>query len=771
MRLDSARFTLANVQLAKEPRHIVNIEFPTASIYCTSHADISGVPGVVLNGVLQKPIVVSQRIVPDEGRSEIGSASFRLVDLASAFTDDIRSKLAAGNGLRRRRVRFYRGYAGFAFADMQLYQTQIVRDVAFETGVYQVDCNDVTREQRKEVFVVAQTTLTANVSPTDTTISVHSTTGFELVVHDAGYTDAPGATVLYFKIKDEIIRATGKTSNSFTGCTRAVFGTRATSYTVDPATVQDRREKVSEYIYLEGPVPKILYAIQTGILHGDSANLPATWHCGIDPALIRLADYTAIGPDLWVPGTPTLGVPCRFEGLTKTDGKRFTRTNILLDQTSINVHGRAPLRELSFKGLHGARHTDGFILKLVDSQRDRFAGPPERLSVDVLHLLNRAEVGDVIRGRYSTVRDYAGVAGPMDRAFEIQQFVDDGERLSFELFGSTAKPSVQSPTTAATALPDAWYTSQGTNLTSVLTIVADVVQAGTYNLTGNADLTNAGAIYYYAGNLTIADGATINFTGNIQLRIRGFLQINGDINGQGGGLAGVVDSGASLLVDGGGSNANPAIFSTIAGNPGYVGNSRGMDGVQVKLFVRQNAVHTVPCATVIGKHPTAPPLILSVVAGALVGLPTDIRGSGGAPGGRGVEIDQELNLTNAVGGLGAPGGAGLAITCRGMAFGASGSINLDGNDSAPTSQVTISDFPGATVVGFPGAGGAGGPGTLYVLLDGGGLSVPSIGINNFSARTGSVAINGNLLPKRAFNDATGAIRDVEQPVGGYLLDE
>lgn len=251
MRTDSARFHQANTQLAKEPRHVVNIEFPTASIYCTSHGDISGVPGVVMNGVLQKPIVVSQRIVPDEGRSEIGSASFRLIDLASVFTDDIRAKLAAGNGLRRRRVRFYRGFAGFAWADMQLIQTQIVRDVSFDAGVYQVDCNDVTREQRKDVFTLGETTLTANVSPTDTTINVNSTAAFTLVVHDASYTDAPSSTVGYIRIKDERIRYTGKTSTTFTGCTRAVFGTRAAAYTVDAGVAQDRREKVTEYVYLE----------------------------------------------------------------------------------------------------------------------------------------------------------------------------------------------------------------------------------------------------------------------------------------------------------------------------------------------------------------------------------------------------------------------------------------------------------------------------------------------------------------------------------------
>ncbi len=45
--------------------------------------------------------------------------------------------------------------------------------------------------------------------------------------------------------------------------------------------------------------------------------------------------------------------------------------------------------ELKFKGLYGGRHTDGMVISLLNSIRDRYGSPPVRLKVDVLHSLNR----------------------------------------------------------------------------------------------------------------------------------------------------------------------------------------------------------------------------------------------------------------------------------------------------------------------------------------------------------------------------------------------
>jgi hypothetical protein len=211
MRADTTAFHAANTAASKSPRFVVGIIFDVASIYVTSHTGITTVPGVVIDGALRNPSAMSQRIVPDEGRTEIGAMSFDLVDIESQLTDELRTKLAGGEGLRGKEVRLYVGYEGMDFTAFQLFQTQVVSDAAFDEGTYRIQCRDITREQRKDIFEPERTTLRASVSATDTTIPVYVTSGFSTVLHGTSYSDAPSSTVGYIKLGDEIIRYTGKT--------------------------------------------------------------------------------------------------------------------------------------------------------------------------------------------------------------------------------------------------------------------------------------------------------------------------------------------------------------------------------------------------------------------------------------------------------------------------------------------------------------------------------------------------------------------------------
>ena len=874
MRVDSAAFALANQSDAKSLRTVVKIEFSAASLYLTSHAGISGIPATEIAGCVQEPSISSQKLNPDQGRSEIGSASFEIVDLNRAFTDYVRTKLEAGEGLKDKICRFYLGYAAMAWADFSLVGTQKISGVAPDRGSYQIDCMDIQRAARKDVFTLAQTTLAQSVAIGDTTINVSSTVGFSTVFHGPSYSDAPSSTVGYIRIKDEKIRYTGTTSTSFTGCTRGALGTIAAAYQVDGSTPTARREKVTEEVYLELPAVKLAYAILTGTLHaaqaaavihravtrdiplrpadhsqrftlktevavvhraaswpappprlpsqrlapaaevGDSASLPTKWHLGIPTSLVRLADFTGIGPDLWNTSSDSDGVIVRFEGLNKTDGKafleleicrllgvfmpvymdgalgirrmtrvlddapalvkldesnivsmgalkhdlgsmhnvfavdwnfngkEFTRRTTYIDATSAAIHGEATTLELKFKGLHGGRHTDGAIFKLIDSLRDRYSAPPQRLSVVVPFHLNGLEVGDLAGVTAQSVRDFAGQGNSIDRTFEIQSTsvnFRSGE-VALELFGSTSEAVAQSPTAATTALPDAFYTAEGTNLTSVLTIVGGVVSAGSYNLPGNASLTAAGAIYYYDGDLTIPTTVTLNITLNVQLRIKGALTINGLIDGIGDGLAGVAD------------DSTPT--SRLTGNAGYVGNARGQDGIHVAVDFAAfpwfgpsapASLATLPPAMTVGRNPSFPFLSLQVVGNTLKGLPTDIRGTGGGPGGK---VTEGLNFVvtpiaqRQAGGTGAAGGAGLCIISRGLSLGIASLINLSGaNSSNPVAySANGHNF-------YAGAGAPGGPGALLILLDGDILSVPDLA-NRFRAWCGQTpvpaAINGKL---------------------------
>jgi hypothetical protein len=1014
MRFDTATFHSANVAPQKSPRFVVAIIFDVASIYITSHTGITTVPGVVIDGALRNPSAISQRIVPDEGRTEIGAMSFDVVDLESQLTEEFRDKLAGGAGLRGKEVRLYVGYEGMDFTAFQRFQTQVVSDVSFDDGTYHVQCRDITREQRKEIFEPKRTTLRDTVSASDTTIPVYDTSAFAMVRHGISYSDAPSATVGYIKIDNEIIRYTGKTADSFTGCTRGVFNTVAVAHEVDSGTDAERRPKVEEYIYLELPSAKMIYAILTGVILSSSATagnlapnpsfevdansnniaddwgstaygtgltiertrvssptidgswshrlnitaitpptsqaahstvtnvtvdvaegqaytasvygqtstldyrgriqidwrdsggslissslgthtfsatstwerysvtatapagavtallragivrpnasdttlgnivfdayqfeegstasdwtpdgpafLPDHWHLGIDPSWVRLSDFSQLGEDLWDPTLDTNGFVARFAGLTKTDGKKFleselyqlmgcypviysdgtigikrmnhvladapyvvelsdrntvswsalkhemngmhnairvnwnhtgeefTRSKFLIDAASVSAYGQTPIKELSFKGLHGSRHTDALVAKRLDALRDRYTWPPETMEVTVLPSLNRLEVGDIVRVKLPNVRDFAGEGDYIDRSFEIQQKSEDFAtgNVTMSLFGSTGRASVNAPTDDASPLPDAFYTAEGVNLDTVCTIVevggVGVIQAGTYDLAGHADMNDEDAIYYYDGDLELADGATLTVNDNVQIRVQGFFTINGDIDGVGRGKAGVASAGGFDV--------------HTSGTPGFIGNSRGMDGVEIKGG-RVSTVETVGCAFTQGLHTAFPYLELTVDGDDLIGIPSDLRGTSGGAGGKVQSLDAGGGSPTVVsqGGTGGDSGAGLAIICRGLAFGASGSINLSGGDSAATSTTTAI---GMSV--YPGAGGAGSPGGLLILLDGAGISLPDVG-GHFIGACGAVPINGSLLPSRGPTPYV-QLNDGQWPLpGAGYLDE
>lgn len=824
----SPSFTYANIAAEKELRTVVSIEFDTDSIYITSHAGIPNVPGVVLERMLRNVSSVSQRIIPHEGRSEIGSMSFEVVDVAGAATTAFRAKRQGGTDLRGRTVRLYVGFSAADFSQYQIFQTQTLQKPNYKDGVYSISCSDITREQRQDILEPKRTTLTQSVVPGDSTINVQSTSGFDTVAHGTTWSDAPSATVGYIKIGNTVIRYTGKTDTTFTGCTHGVLNTRAVTHNVDLSQPQDQRTRVEEYIYLELPAPQLALALMTG----ENPTLPEHWHMGIDAdEWIETTDFTGIGQDLWHPTSPELSFVPVFQGLKRTDGKRFLETEVyrligtfpvvyangkiglrrmnpvladapanfelnqfnvvdygqlnfandlmanvvqvdwnfvstegtngrftrratVIDSTSIGIFKQGKTQKLQFKGLYGSRHTDATVRARINALRDRYARPPETITVSAMPHLNIGQVGQIARLKLPSVRDYAGNEISINRSFEVQRVSIDYAKgdVQFDLFGSTGRaqdivtggPGGEGPG-GDNSLPDDWYDDEGTELSTVvdITVVSDVgvVDAGTYSLSGHASLQNAAAIYYYLGDLTIPDGVTINIDENVQLRVRGFLTINGVVNGVASGLAGVAD------VSGYGNSA--------LGQAGFFASSRGMDGL-----VLSTLFHTSTLAAQItnGQQIAIPYFTITVESGALVGLPSDLRGTSGGPGGKVVNTWDKHVYAN--GGTGGDGGAGLCLVARGLALGASGTIDLSGGDSATPSAVSAH---GTQLQ--PGAGGAGAPGGLLILLDGE-YSFPDLSGGRFVAATGHVgAPLQNLLPTPG---GGYGVHPNSQPMEGYL---
>jgi len=848
MRTDSAAFDLVNVSASKEPRYVVEVSFNkdnTDLYYFTSHTDAALPPGALsIKGVVKNISGISQSVTPEKALATIGSFDFSLVDKDNATTALQYNKLALGKGLRGQRARVYIGEKSLAWDDYTLAQTQVIESVSHFDGGYNFKCDDIQRETRKDIFDTAKTTLTQTVLPGDDVINVTSTAGFEPLKHGNSYSDAPNQTVYYFKIEDEVIRATGKTASTFTGCTHGVLNTKAVKHVVDLTASNDRRTAVDEYVYIELPIPKLIYAIRTGKLIGQTDVLPPMLNLGINESFVRLSDHTNYGSDIYDTTNDNNGVVVRLEGLKKQDGKKFiekellllmgafspvyndgslglkpmvrvsadagfvyeftedniisysdisydmsnihnhieiewnwlaskekfTRRNVLIDADSIAINGLSKPLRFKFRGLHGSRHSAETLGERFNAFRDRYSSPPIRLTITCLLSTNIVEVGDIVRVKHENIQDYY-TGTSLDRSFEVQNVAIDwiNGKVTFRLFGSAKEAGELASTTATSVIDDAWYTSEGKNLATYVgggyNAATDFEVIGgvghiksSSQLTGGSNLNDASSsIYYYDGDLVVDSAVNLSITNNVQLRARGHVAINGNINGVGAGNAGGADlksvNQLSPYTTQGASKSDLYSRSYNAGVAGFIGPTVSMGGERHDNSTDQGYLKAIAGNRVDGQFSAVPNLTLNYANGKLNGIPNDMRGTSGSSGGN-VSIKYGgwvyHGWSHWMGGAGGAGGAGLFIVSRGVSFGASGSINLSGADGEAGSfhgEATYSESYGnstSKVINKPshaGGGAGGAPGAVYFAIDGASQTYPSL--NNITSRYGNTPISGS----------------------------
>lgn len=373
MRSDNTNFADAWGQNSIQAQFVFKIDFGGNDFIYLTSAVINGLSGAtVYSSVITDNISgTSQKISPEKSLSTIGEIRFSALD--AGLTELQKTKLDAGKGLRGKRVVFYVGEAGVAWSDFVVATTQVIKTVEYADGVYSFACADVQRELRREIFDVKKTGLSASIAANATTIPVYGTTGFQLVrqpLSPSGIIDSPGALVGYIKLSNGcIVRYTGVTANSFTGC---VWGVLDTMHLIAPIDKDgdsnaDNAPKVEEYIYREGPAVMLAYELITGACWGfPGETLPDHWHMGIPTSLVRTADFQLIGADWWDTADHDKGIAAVISGVTKTDGKKFIEEQIytMLGAFSpIYANGEIGLRRLSVV------HSSGSYVRLI-SERD-----------------------------------------------------------------------------------------------------------------------------------------------------------------------------------------------------------------------------------------------------------------------------------------------------------------------------------------------------------------------------------------------------------------
>lgn len=379
MRLDTPEFEVKNKSKHKEPIFVVELSFDEANtdVHYLTSKPVTGLTGNIINDTLKIVSSTSQKLNPDKANSTIGSIKFECFD--TGLTSLQQTKLSEGKGLKGKRVRVHKGYKGLTWDKFVLIQTQIIdKDIAYKDGVYTFSCADVQRQLRDKIFIPKETTLTASISATASTIPVFDTSAFETVYQvpsASGKTllrgmqqsgDHPGLNGLdhigVIKIENdegfELALWTGKTADSFTNVHRGVLGTKPLAVDVNPGSTNQNAPKITEYVYLEMPAVKLAYAILTGSLYGHAGEfLPDHWNLGVSTDYVKTSAFVNIGSDLWDTTDDDDGYPATIRGYEDIDGKKFLEQDIFYMlglYAPILSTGELSLKRLTYVGATGS---------------------------------------------------------------------------------------------------------------------------------------------------------------------------------------------------------------------------------------------------------------------------------------------------------------------------------------------------------------------------------------------------------------------------------
>lgn len=211
---------------------------------------------------------------------------------------------------------------------------------------------------------------------------------------------------------------------------------------------------------------------------------------------------------------------------------KYTKTNVLIDADSITKHKLGTPRSFNFDGVRTGSHTDTEIINYLNSWRDLYSSPPYELTLTVFNKLLKVEPGDAVRVTMPQHRDIVN-GTTFDRVMMVvstRTNILNGE-VRLNLIGPSDRPTPLEPPSSSVKLADGYYAPGGaaTALTSVVTITAGVIAAGTTILTGSSDMNDLNSVFYYDGDLELPSTAELHLFDNVNLRIKGHFSINGKI--------------------------------------------------------------------------------------------------------------------------------------------------------------------------------------------------------------------------------------------------
>ena len=181
---------------------------------------------------------ITQQLNTDTGESSsISSMQVTLVDKDLEITKLISPGLVIDDVLGRR-FRVWLGFNGTNYKeDFVTIHRGIVDDITADPGSITFNISHPDQKKRQEIFTIEKTTLASSINPTATSIPLVDASKFILPITGPDSTiDADFETLI--QIEDEVIKYTGVSTNTLTGCIRGYNSTNNVSHTADKGVEQ-----------------------------------------------------------------------------------------------------------------------------------------------------------------------------------------------------------------------------------------------------------------------------------------------------------------------------------------------------------------------------------------------------------------------------------------------------------------------------------------------------------------------------------------------------
>lgn len=753
----------------------------TELVYFLSHEDSGAPEGATTIHSIHSISSTSQSLNNRYAIAEIGSLSFKLADIEDAITTELGGRFESNVTPVQKKCTVYMGTKDLDWVDYEPVDSWIIEDIENTGPGYAFRGSDVQRLLRQKVFTPDKARLSQSMTVSQTHIPITvpiSSTKFPAIVHDAGYTYNPSATVGYVKIDDEIIAHNSTITNhssdgpSLGVVQRGALNTQATAHTTDQSANSDRGKEVTEIIYIEGRVVDIAHLVMTGRNVANSATIPDHWHAGIDTDFIHAASFSEINAELSNRRLRFIGEKeqdlkrfveqqcMRFYGLFQTvtsQGKfklhRYERTlqetspvayvnaNTLIDiddlgqkaQDVINVYSikynwdylsERSTRELTYLDVSSSNANGG----LIKSESFEFRGVHTALHSD----------NDIRNFIYQTRELYSNA--PYKTRIKVNREllglevgdvinVDTSERKDY-VSGTTTlnRPFMITRRSVDLSSGETSLELIGTGLRAEAVLDPDAVgspgELEDSFLTGTG--TNLESLAQVTGgvvttNLTLTGTSNINASGSI-------WYLDGDL---------VIPNGVTLTlvnnvqlratgeivvqnggkINGKGKGRAGAVYPNTAGG-GYFGTTKaGVGEVQAPTSYWYGDFNT----GIIKRLPDPAPVAGSVQSLPFFKLRNEDGELTGLPsdlrGTSGGSGGQAVGDAAGDGGDGGNGGAGFITISRGFTIETGGIVDLSGNNGTAGAE-PMKSYDGGSIKFYAGGGGGGCPGGWLCIIDG-----------------------------------------------------